>query len=59
MGNKKMGRPTDSLKDKEIKIRIDQDSLNKLQYYSEKMNVSRSEAIRRLIRKAYEDIQNK
>lgn len=59
MGNKKMGRPTDSPKDTTLKIRMDKDSLEKLEFCSEKLSVSRAEVIRSSIRKTYDDLKEK
>ena len=59
MGQKKMGRPTDSPKDKDLKIRMDKDSLEKLQVCSEQLGISRSEVIRKSIRRTYEELPNK
>jgi len=56
MGNKKMGRPTDSPKDTTLKIRMDKDSLEKLKVCSEALGISRSEVIRSSIRKTYEEL---
>lgn len=55
---KKMGRPTDSLKDTTIKIRMDKTSLEMLKLCSEKLEISRAEVIRRSIKRTYEEIQN-
>lgn len=57
MGNKRMGRPTDSPKDTTLKIRMDKDSLEKLEFCSKKLSVSRAEVIRSSIRKTYDDLQ--
>jgi len=59
MGNKKMGRPTDSPKDTTLKIRMDKDSLEKLKICSEELGISRSEVIRSSIRKTYGELPKK
>lgn len=59
MGNKKMGRPTDSPKDTTLKIRMDKDSLEKLSVCSEALGISRAEVIRSAIRKTYEELPKK
>ena len=59
MGNKKMGRPTDSPKDTTLKIRMDKDSLEKLEFCSTELKISRAEVIRSSIRKTYDDLQKK
>lgn len=57
MGNKKMGRPTDSPKDAEIKVRVDKDTLAQLRFCSDKMGITRSEVVRNSIRRTYEELQ--
>ena len=59
MGPKKMGRPTDSPKDTDLKIRMDKESLEKLQVCSDRLGISRSEVIRKSIRKTYEELPKK
>lgn len=49
---KKLGRPTDALKDTTIRLRIDKATLKRLDLYAEAQGVNRSEAIRRLINEA-------
>lgn len=51
-----MGRPTDSLKDIDIKIRFDKDTVDKLETCSEKMQITRAEVVRRGVRKMYDDL---
>lgn len=59
MAAKKMGRPTDSPKDIDIKIRFDKDTADKLEKCSEKMEITRAEVVRRGVRKMYDDLEEK
>lgn len=59
MGTKKMGRPTESPKDATLKVRMDKDSLEYLGTCSKKLGITRSEVVRRAIKKTYEDLQDK
>ncbi|RJE91386.1 CopG family transcriptional regulator [Paenibacillus sp. 1011MAR3C5] len=49
MNPKKPGRPTDSVKDNILKLRIDSDTLDKLDELAEERQTSRSEIIRNVI----------
>lgn len=49
---KKLGRPTDAPKDTTIRLRIDKDTLEKLDAYAAARGLNRSEAIRQLISEA-------
>lgn len=50
MGSKKMGRPIiGSLKNVDIKVRIDEETHNKLLGYCEEKGITKAEAIRRAI----------
>lgn len=51
LADKKMGRPTDNPKPNRITIRIDNETLNKLDDYCKKINVERSEGVRHAIQK--------
>lgn len=57
MGDKKMGRPTNCPLDKSLRIRIDSDTLSKLEFCSQTLKVGRAELIRDLIKKAYVELQ--
>ena len=46
MSEKKMGRPTDSPKIHDIKVRIDDETNKKLLAYCEQHNITKAEAIR-------------
>lgn len=59
MAAKKMGRPTDSPKDIDIKIRFDKDTVDKLEICSEKMQITRAEVVRRGVKKMYDDLNKK
>lgn len=49
----KMGRPTDSPKISQIVIRIDKECCEILSDYCKKNNVSRSQAVREIIKRNY------
>ncbi len=49
--NKKMGRPTDCPKSVQIAIRFDEETLNILDRYCKKQNISRAEGTRQAVRK--------
>ncbi|MCD9020582.1 ribbon-helix-helix protein, CopG family [Cohnella silvisoli] len=58
MSSKKMGRPpSDNPKSETIKIRIDQEIMNKLDASVEKLNTTRSDIVRKGIEKVYDDLQ--
>lgn len=56
MAAKKMGRPTDSPKIIDIKIRFDKDTVEKLEICSEKMGITRAEVVRRGVKKMYDSL---
>ena len=51
MADKKMGRPTDNPKPNKVTIRMDNNTLEKLDNYCEKHNIERSEGVRQAIHK--------
>ena len=51
MKPKKMGRPTDSLKETQIAVRFDGKTLQILDDYCEAKKVSRAEGVRQAVRK--------
>lgn len=57
MATKKIGRPTESLKDYMLRVRMDKETLKKLDYLANNANVSRSEIIRKGIENEYDDIK--
>jgi predicted transcriptional regulator len=58
MSSKKMGRPpSDKPKSKTIEIRVDEETMSKLDASAEKLNTSRSEIVRKGIEKVYDDLQ--
>lgn len=59
MGDKKIGRPTDSPKNTSIKFLADDDTYAKLKECSEKMKISRAEVIRKGIHKVHDDLDEK
>lgn len=56
MATKKKGRPTDSRKDSEIRVRANPETMRKLDVCSEKLNTNRSDVVRRGIDKMYDDL---
>ena len=59
MGNKKMGRPTDNPKDTSLKVYFDKDTSDKLEDCVKALEVSKSEIVRRGIRKVHDDLNKK
>ena len=58
MAAKKMGRPTDSRKDVEIRVRANPETMRKLDECSKKLFTNRSEVVRKGIDKMYDDLKN-
>ena len=56
-GQKKMGRPTDNPKTKQITVRLDQKCQNILEQYIQQEGITPVEAIRRGIMKLEEEIK--
>lgn len=59
MGNKKMGRPTDNPKDISLKVRLDQETSEKLDDCVRVLEVSKAEVMRRGVHKVHDDLQKK
>ena len=59
MGNKKMGRPTDNPKDISLKVRLDQETSEKLDDCVRVLEVSKAEVVRRGVHKVHDDLQKK
>lgn len=57
MGQKKLGRPTDSPKDIILKIRLDKPASERLEECSARMGVSKAEVIRQGIKKMHDDLE--
>lgn len=58
MSSKKMGRPPfDKPKRKTIEIRVDEETMSKLDASAEKLNTSRSAIVRKGIEKVYDELQ--
>lgn len=53
-----MGRPTDNPKNGIIKIRADEQTINKLSECSKRLNMSRSDVVRKGIDKMYDDLRH-
>lgn len=46
MSEKKMGRPTEKVKDTKLTVRLDNDSLHKLNNYCDKNDTTKAQALR-------------
>ena len=56
MVKKKMGRPTDSVKDSTIRARMNEETVRRLDKCCEVLKTSRSDVLRKGIDKIYEDL---
>lgn len=54
-----MGRPTDNLKNGIIKIRADEQTIEKLSECSKKLSMSRSDVVRKGINDIYDSLNKK
>jgi len=52
-----MGRPTDKPKDISLKVHLDKETAQKLDTCIEKLEVSKSEVMRRGVHKVYDDLK--
>ena len=59
MATKKVGRPTDNVKDFMLRTRMDKETVDKLEYLSKELKLSKSEIVRRGINKQYKEIKNR
>ncbi|EGT4786913.1 TPA: ribbon-helix-helix protein, CopG family [Clostridioides difficile] len=57
MPQKKMGRPTENIKDTMIRVRADKDTIDKLDECVNLLDSNRSEIIRKGIDKIYDDLK--
>ena len=57
MATKKVGRPTDNVKDFMLRTRMDKETVDKLDYLSKELKLSKSEIVRRGINKQYKEIK--
>ncbi|OJU18544.1 MAG: CopG family transcriptional regulator [Clostridiales bacterium 43-6] len=57
MADKKLGRPTDSPKTFMLRVKMDKDTLNKLDECCELEKVNRSEFVRDSIHRRYDDLK--
>ena len=57
MATKKMGRPTDDLKNHELKIRMSDSYMEKLAFCQEKTGMTRADIIRKGIDEVYEQLK--
>lgn len=57
MATKKMGRPTESLKDYTLRVRMDKQTVEKLDFIADNLNISRSEVVRNGIDLQYNSIK--
>jgi len=57
VANKKMGRPTDSPKTFMLRVKMDKDTLDKLDECCKVKNINRSEFVRKSIHKQYDELK--
>ena len=57
MANKKLGRPTDSPKTFMLRVKMDKDTLSKLDECCEIEKTNRSEFVRKSIQQKYDDLK--
>ena len=57
MPNKKMGRPTDSPKTFMLRVKMDKDTLEKLDTCCKTVSLNRSEFVRRIIQEKYDGLK--
>ncbi len=57
MATKKVGRPTDNVKDFMLRTRMDKETVDKLEYLSKELKLSKAEIVRRGINKQYKEIK--
>lgn len=57
MPQKKMGRPTENIKDTMIRVRADKDTIDRLDECVNLLDSNRSEIIRKGIDKIYDDLK--
>lgn len=55
--NKKMGRPTDAIKDSVIKVRIDEQTKRMLEYCVKISSMSKSDVVRQGIENVYNELK--
>ena len=56
---KKPGPHPENPLDTEIKLRIDKETLEKIEYCKEEMNTTRSDVLRKGVQRLYDEIQKK
>lgn len=54
MATKKVGRPTESPKDYMLRTRLDKETVEKLDYLTNNLKISRSEIVRKGIEEQYQ-----
>ena len=57
MATRKMGRPTESLKDYMLRVRMDKETLEKLDTCCKTEKLSRSEIVRKGIQQQYDSLK--
>lgn len=57
MATKKVGRPTSSPKDYMLRTRMDKETVEKLDFLTNELKLSRSEVVRKGIEEQYDDIK--
>lgn len=57
MATRKVGRPTESLKDYMLRTRLDKETLEKLDFLTKELKLSRSEVVRKGIDEQFEQLK--
>lgn len=57
MATKKVGRPTESPKDYMLRTRMDKETVEKLDYLTKELQLTRSEVVRKGIEEQYDQIR--
>ncbi len=57
MATKKVGRPTESTKDYMLRTRMNKETVEKLDYLTKELQLTRSEVVRKGIDEQYEQIK--
>lgn len=55
--SKKIGRPTNNPKNSVLRLRIDNETLSKLEYCAKILNSNKSETVRKGIEKMYDELK--
>ena len=56
LANKKMGRPTEKPMDTMLRVRVDKETIEKLDNCAQKLNTTKSDVVRKSIHKLNDDL---